>query len=150
MIKSLDDLYLYALTLFGIWYEYGGEGPGSHGPLGQEYYGFDCSGLACHLLRRSGVLLPGDFSADGLYRRFQSSEPGIKRGSLVFFGTPAKAVHVGWALNEELIISAAAGDTSTTTRKIAISRAASVKIQPIAWYKAPPFLGAFTPEYDFS
>lgn len=144
---TMDDLYDYALDSFGVPYEWGGEGPGNGGA-----YGFDCSGFVGRLLKRAGCY-PGTarLNAEELYEFFsKSGTPHRSLGALAFFGTPGRVSHVGWMLDEKVMISAAGGGSHVTSVPSAKMVNASVKIQPVKWYAVPPLLGCFMPTYPFN
>ena len=127
---TLDDIYNYALTFYGIPYEWGGDG---------RNYGYDCSGYVQKILQFAKIDPPGDQTAQNLYHYFSvKGTPLRARGSIAFFGTPERCSHVGWMIDDKIMINAAGGGSNSY-----------VKIQPIAWYKTPPFLGAWMPKYSF-
>ena len=139
-----ETLYTYALTLFGIPYQWGGNGPWVSGD-----YGFDCSGFIQHLLKKAKVTLPpGDYTADGLHKYFKGRAcPYVGQGALAFFGTSDRTSHVGLMINSQIMISAAGGGPSCVNHNTANRMCASVKIQPVAWWKAPPLLECLMPSY---
>lgn len=153
-VSSLDELYEYALSFYGIPYQWGGEGPEAGFPIGNQRhgsFGYDCSGLVQVILSKVGADLPGDQTAHALYQYFKTNgTEGKQRGALAFFGTAERASHVGWMFDHKIMISAAGGGSWCTNPTIAKTRNAAVKIQPIEIYKAPPFLGAWSPHYVFA
>ena len=139
---TLDDIYNHALSFYGIPYEWGGDG---------TKYGYDCSGYVQKILQFAGIDPPGDQAAHNLYQWAQVKGTPLKaRGSLAFFGTAESCTHVGWLIDDKIMISAAGGGSNCKTPHIAKSLNAYIKIQPISWYKTPPFLGAWMPRYKFT
>lgn len=142
---TVDNLYSYALSLYGIPYQWGGNGP-DHYKLSN--YGFDCSGFVLHLLEKMQLDLKGIRTSAHLYAKFGfATERSNQRGALAFFGINGFAHHVGWMIDDKIMISAAGGDEKCNTQSKAKLFDAYVKIQPIAWYKVPQFMGAFMPDY---
>lgn len=138
---KLDDIYDFALSLYGVPYQWGGDGRG---------YGFDCSGYVQHILKFAKLDPPGDQTAHGLYLHFKKEGYPVRaKGALAFFGTEDRCSHVGWMIDDKVMISAAGGGSNCRSLHIAKSLNASIKIQPVSWYKTPPFLGAYMPWYKF-
>lgn len=117
-------LYDYAIKHVGLPYRWGGDDPMA---------GFDCSGLVIELLQSVGVLPKWfDTTADGLRKHNQVkpiSEP--KFGALVFYGRKSKVTHVGFCLNDTVMIEAGGGGSKTTSEDAAIKQNAFVRIRPI-------------------
>ena len=137
---TVDQLYEYALTLHGIPYQWGGEGP-------PKNWGYDCSGFVRALLHKAGIGLGFDTTAEQLYYHYlqhglKVSSPG--RGCLVFFGA-TRVNHVGWMIDSRVLISAAGGNRSCTTKDVAERLGASVKLQPLSVYSQP--VGFLLPKY---
>lgn len=124
--KSMQGLYDYALTFFGMPYQWGGGSRSSD-------FGIDCSGLVQKLLAYAKCDPAGDQTADDLYHYFMGN--GIQNafgiGALAFFGTTSRIHHVGFALDPKIMISASGGGRHVTTRDTAKRLGASVKIEPI-------------------
>jgi cell wall-associated NlpC family hydrolase len=142
---TLNELYDYALSFHGTLYEWGGDG---YTPSGG--YGYDCSGFIQKVLQKAGMDPPGDQNAHSLYLHFQKN--GIQmscKGALAFFGSTTRVSHVGWMIDNRIMISAAGGGSHCTSRSVAERSHAKIKIQPISMYHVPPFLGAWTPRYPF-
>lgn len=139
---TIPELSQFAIQHFGIPYQFGGE-------LATGEYGIDCSGFARRIAKKGGINLPGDQTADMLYRMWNRGPSGITEGAFAFFGTPSLVTHVGYVLSQDLriMISAAGGGMSVVSAHIAKSLGASVKIQPISWYNN--FVGAYMPPYPF-
>jgi cell wall-associated NlpC family hydrolase len=115
----------YASRFIGQPYLWGGNGP---------MY-FDCSGFILEVLKGFGrVDNKLDMTAKDLHRYLldKSWKPALDKGSILFFGRElSKISHVGIAINKELYISAAAGDSTTTTLKRAQEQSAFIKLRPI-------------------
>lgn len=144
---TLDALCEYALSLYGIPYQWGGEGPD-----GVRNYGFDCSGYVRRILRFAGhPFAKDDFTAHSLYLHLK--ETNCKRaqdkGAIAFFGTTDRISHVGFMLTPDIMINAAGGGPGCKTPKDARAMHAMVKIQPLDWYKSPPFVASYLPNYGF-
>lgn len=138
--KSLDDLYDYSLSFFGLPYIWGGEGP----------VGYDCSGLVQAILRYARIDPPGDQTADALYRIFLKD--GIPNylglGSIAFFGSTDFIHHVGFCFDTRVMISASGGGSHVRTQEVARRMNASVKIEPIR--HRPDFVGCIMPIYQLN
>ncbi len=97
------DLTLYALSLNGTAYRYGGNDPDS---------GLDCSGFVGHVFREvAGLDLPRSAQAiSRLGRKIGIEE--LKPGDLVFFNTLRRAFsHVGIYLGNQQFIHASSSKT---------------------------------------
>lgn len=97
------DLTLYALSLNGTAYRYGGSDPDS---------GLDCSGFVGHVFREvTGLDLPRSAQAiSRLGRKIGIEE--LKPGDLVFFNTLRRAFsHVGIYLGNQQFIHASSSKT---------------------------------------
>ena len=119
-----------AWKAWGTFYSWGGDDPDE---------GFDCSGLACEILKSVGLLARQErLTADGLTRRF-ASRIGLgatQIGDLVFWLDPiGKATHVEViiaCLTTELIsMGASGGGPHVVTRQDAIAANAFVKARPV-------------------
>lgn len=145
---GLVELRSYALTWLGTPYQWGGDGPRLDDP--SRAWGFDCSGFVQHLLKAGGIACRRDFTAHELYLRFSRDGTATRcLGSLAFFaGRGGHVSHVGWMLDAELMISAAGGGPECTSPEAAKFRRAEIKIQPLAIYRYPAFLGAWQPFYE--
>ncbi len=141
---TMDDVYEYALSKFGCAYEYGGSGPNRRGG-----FGYDCSGLVEDILAYAGSPLPYDMTADEQMNYFKAQHaPERKcRGALAFFGTEDKIVHVGWMIDDKVILSAAGGGAHCRTLAMSLRQQAYVKLQPWKYYKWPAFVTALLPAY---
>lgn len=103
--EKSQDLLLYALSLNGTAYKYGGS---------NETNGFDCSGFVSHVFRQAtGLALPRTARAMSQNGE-QINKTELKPGDLVFFNTLRRAFsHVGIYLGDNRFIhasSSARGD----------------------------------------
>lgn len=123
-------LYDYAMSMVGQPYRWGGD---------DTIGGFDCSGLVVELLQSCGKLLNSvDLNAQGLYNHFLLLPIGIplipKLGCLAFYGKSSSAItHVGFCLDQSLMLNAGGGSSKTITREDAEKQNAFVKIRPIRY-----------------
>ncbi len=121
-------LYDYAMSFAGVLYRWGGDDP----------TGIDCSGLCIEILQGVGVLPRGfDSTAGGLWNFAAfAREPKPQLGSLVFFGQPAAVTHVGFCLNELLMLEAGGGGSKTLTAEDAAKQNAFVRVRPIRGWRS--------------
>lgn len=138
-MKNLDELYRYALTFHGRPYVWGGEGP----------VAYDCSGLVQAILRAGKVDPPGDQTADLLYRHFlkEGKKCAPQLGALAFFGTAERVVHIGWCVDQYLVLNAAGGSSHVNTIAMAEKINASVKVEPLS--KRGNLVAIIMPRYQF-
>lgn len=129
-------LYDYALSFFGNFYQWGGDGP-------PRDWGFDCSGYVSKILLFGGIKLAWRHNAAEIHELFKSCPPGLKPNALAFFGTPGTVDHVGFMLDDKIMISAAGGGHTCITPA---TTTGSIKIQPVSFYGSK-FLGAYLPGY---
>ena len=98
-----SDLMMYALSLVGVNYKYGGRSPDS---------GLDCSGFVSHVFEHVASL-PLPHNAQAISRagkRIASAE--LRPGDLVFFNTLRKAFsHVGIYLGDNRFVHASSSST---------------------------------------
>ncbi len=129
-----------AQSYVGTFYSWGGDDPS----------GFDCSGLMIEILKSVGLLPKrGDWTADMLKDLFADKTTEVPRpGCLLFWGVGDKATHVEMVFakisNDILTIGASGGGSKTTSKEVAISQNAFVKIRPARsnWIKCVnPFAG---------
>jgi cell wall-associated NlpC family hydrolase len=130
---KLKEIFIYvACSYLGVHYEWSGNGRD----------GIDCSGLICAALRSVENNVP-DMSSQMLYKKlvvqggqlFNKESP--TRGDILFFGkSPDKITHVAIALSSGyyngLMIEAAGGGRTCTSKEIARKRGAEVRIRPIS------------------
>ncbi len=111
----------YASKFIGQPYFWGGQGP----------YAWDCSGFILEVLKAFGrVGNKDDMTAGGLHRYLLTKgwKQGLQAGSIVFFGEDTTSIsHVGIAINQDLYLSAASGDKTTTSIQRATEQNAFVK-----------------------
>ena len=100
---------------------------------GDDFSGFDCSGLIVELLKSAGVLpRVGDWTAQQLYERFAHLEvPTPHGGCLAFWRHDGRMTHVEYCLSYAQTIGASGGGSRTTDRAAAIRDNAYVKVRPI-------------------
>ena len=122
-----EILYDLAMEMVGLPYRWGGD---------DMLDGFDCSGLVLELYQSVGILPRGvDMNAAGLWQF-----PGFERlpqnevsfGTLVFFGDVKAPTHVGFCLNDRLMLEAGSGDSKTVDRATAAKQNAYVRVRPIS------------------
>lgn len=116
-------LYDYAISTLWRPYVYGGD----------DFNSLDCSGLVLELLMSVGVW-PNkeDTTAHGLWNhfsKFRVDTPGF--GCLSFYGKTTDIAHVGFCLNEKLMIEAGGGTSKTKTAEDAARQNAWVRVRPI-------------------
>ncbi len=122
---TLSKLGLLAMQYVGVPYVWGGEHPAQ---------GFDCSGFCQRVLRDAGVSLTKDRTANQLYHYLKTLgvSSGVQTDAILFFGSHDEAItHMAIALNDELMIEAGGGDSTTRTIAHAKQRDARVRIKPI-------------------
>ena len=101
---------------------------------GDDFSGFDCSGLAIEGLQAIGYFsLRSDATANGLWTRFQGKEVDrATAGCLLFwFNKESQAYHVAVAVDPEHCITADGGGSKTTSIEKAIEQNAYIKIRRI-------------------
>ena len=137
-----DTLYEHALSFWGKPYIWGGDGT-------ERYFGgYDCSGLVQAILDKAGMDPKGDQTAQALYNHF-SGRPhykGPSHGALAFFGTEHKVTHVGFCLDDKIMIHATGGGSHVTSTEKAKRVNASVQITPIKY--RPDCVGILLPDYS--
>lgn len=101
--EKSQDLLLYALSLNGTAYKYGGRSADS---------GFDCSGFVAHVFRQAaGLVLPHNALAISQNGE-QITKTELKPGDLVFFNTLRRAFsHVGIYLGDNRFIHASSSSS---------------------------------------
>lgn len=104
---------------------------------GNDFSGFDCSGLVIRVLQAVGRL-PRDYdsTADILWQKFKRSEvqKGYE-GCLVFWFAGDKASHVEMMIDDMHVIGASGGGSEVTSLEKAILRNAFVQMNPIGYRK---------------
>ena len=125
-MKELVANYLRGLMFTP--YIYGGQGP----------LGIDCSGLIIEGFRAIGLIgAKADFNAQGLHDYFSALHLGMsiregELGALAFFGRKkSEIVHVGFCLNDKLMIEAGGGDKTVTDLETAKTKNAFVRMRPL-------------------
>lgn len=97
-IDKAQDMLMYALSLVGVNYKYGGKSPDT---------GLDCSGFVSHVYRQAaGLILPHNARAISMFgQKIAISE--LQPGDLVFYNTMRHAYsHVGIYLGENKFVHA--------------------------------------------
>ena len=108
---------------------------------GDDFSGFDCSGLAIEGLQAIGQFPShADATADGLWHRFKSDEINKPtEGCLLFwFNRATKAIHVAVAVDPEHCITADGGGSKITSIEEAIKQNAYIKVRRIDHRKIYP------------
>lgn len=98
-IDKAQDMLMYALSLVGVNYRFGGKSPET---------GLDCSGFVSHVYRQAiGLVLPHNARAISMFgRKIAISE--LQPGDLVFYNTMRHAYsHVGIYLGDNRFIHSA-------------------------------------------
>lgn len=102
---------------------------------GDDFSGWDCSGLAIEMLKSVGIL-PHDFddTAHGLYLRFKNKKVETPyQGCLVFWLKDGKAIHVEIVIDDYHTVGASGGGSRTMTREDAVKHNAFVKMRPVGY-----------------
>ena len=122
----MKHLIQYAMSFCGTPYIWGGDDP---------IKGFDCSGFVQEILASSGIELPKDFTADGLYHYLivngEGFEGPAQAGALAFFGKASRITHVGFMLDDYRMIEAGGGDSRTTDEEVAARKNAYIRVRSI-------------------
>lgn len=138
----IESLVVYALSLVGTPYIWGGNLP----------FGVDCSGYAGEIGKAGGFLPSNaDFTSQGIYDYFVSHDaielPEATIGAFVFYGKSlGEITHVGFAIDNFSMLSAAGGDSSTNSMEKAMARKAFVKQRPIRYRK--DLVAILLPKFD--
>lgn len=109
----------YALSWLGTPYIWGGD----------DFAGFDCSGLVQEILSSVGMDPPGDQTADSLMHMFTNRIAAPQPGALAFYGTP-NATHVAFCIDNFRVVEAGGGGSKTLTVADASRQNAFVRIRP--------------------
>ena len=140
MIHATQGKRWFMETIMGfrnLPYRWGGDDPMT---------GFDCSGMVVEGLKSVGVIpLHRDFSADGLWRRFNAFEvPEPVRGCLAFWFKGPGAIHVAVCLDDAVCLTADRGGSRTLSPEDAEEQNAFIKIRPIDHRStSPKFINVF-------
>lgn len=115
----------YAKTLLGTWYEYGGDCIANS----SAYYGLDCSHFTYEVLKKYGYMDSYRTAANQATWATPINRSDLKPGDLVFYKNSSGVVeHVTLYIGNDQIIGANGGNSSVTTKQIAIDKDAKVKI----------------------
>jgi cell wall-associated NlpC family hydrolase len=123
----------YAKHFIGTPYKWGGD----------DFSGFDCSGFMVEVLQAVGVLPYGkDYSAHDLYTIFKSNVVFLGyQGCLAFwFNSERTATHVMLLIDNEHVLGAIGGGSTTTTASDAVRENAFVKMRPLTYRKGTPVI----------
>lgn len=134
----IDDVLIYATRYVGVPYLYGGNNP---------LTGFDCSGLACEVLKAFDVIKVSDLNAQQLHAVLSrdGTEVTPQLGAILFFGQSVHSIsHVAIAVSDKLMIEAGGGDRTTVNLEEAKRRNAFVRQRPIR----KDLVSAILPKYD--
>lgn len=142
---KVSEIYDYALTYFGMPYQWGGTG--DRADIG--VFGVDCSGLIQRIGKFGGIVFPHDMTSQEIFdmAKAEGWKKSSEMGAWAFFGLSGKVSHVGFMIDNRCMISAAGGGSWCNTLKAATDRNASVKIQPVAVYRYPSLVGIYFPKY---
>lgn len=136
----MNFLIQYAFSFIGKPYIYGSDDP---------LVGFDCSGYVEELLLASGEIPFGTpkMNAQAIYNQYAKRGNSVYgTGSLAFFGQDAMHVdHVGFCVDQYLMLEAGGGTAETTSLAAAIEHHAFIKLRPIRYRK--DFLCVLKPQY---
>lgn len=115
---------------------------------GDDFSGFDCSGLLIEILKTAGAAPPNDMTAQQLYGYFArngSTLMGPECGALAFYGDSDDHVrHCAFLLDERRMIEAGGGGAHIRDVEAAVRRNAFVKIRP---FRTDALVGLFLPDY---
>ncbi len=123
---DLELLKLYAISLIGTPYFYGGD---------DAVGGFDCSGLASELSRASGLeawnfRMNAQQIFDRWKTRYRSAGPVPQLGDFAFYGTGENTIeHIAFCVNGATIIEAGGGDSATINPADAIQKNAFTRMR---------------------
>jgi cell wall-associated NlpC family hydrolase len=101
---------------------------------GDDFKGYDCSGLVQELYAMLGIDPRGDQTAQVLYNYFKGRSTPHRRGvgALVFYGSsPTRISHVGMMIGEDVMIEAGGGGSRTNDAGDAARDNAFVRVRPI-------------------
>ena len=124
-----DFIVLLALKLQGVPYIYGGNSP---------HTGFDCSGFVIWVLQVFKVLPAGDWTAEGLRKKFPKlpyAMSSLQKGDLIFYGTAACATHVMMYCGQQMCVGAHGGGKTCISENIALLLGAKVGMKAV-FYRA--------------
>lgn len=123
---------------------------------GDDFTGYDCSGLVQELLAMIGLDPAGDQTAQALYAHFSKPEfheliyftPKVEKfetGTLIFYGQSlSKITHIGLILDKKTMIEAGGGGSRTTSPESAALANAFVRLRPFDRRK--DFVAAIQPK----
>lgn len=122
----LEIMLLYAQSMLGTPYIYGGNSP---------LKGLDCSGFVTECLRSVGIIDSKDYSSSTLFEELRGRKgyrSVLKRGSILFFGQSRNNIsHVAIAIDQNFMIESGGGDRNTLKFFDAVNKNAAVRVRPI-------------------
>lgn len=142
MFGTKESLYWYAMQFVGLQYKWGGD---------DSILGYDCSGFVQELLMAVGMDPPGDQTSQALYNFFHvnGATEAWQFGALAFYGRGLDRItHVGFLINNQILIEAAGGDSRTRTEQDAARDNAQIRIRPVKYRS--DLRAVLMPEYDWS
>jgi hypothetical protein len=143
-VTPANELVIAYLRHFmGVRYQWGGNNP---------IEGFDCSGFVGEGLKYVGLIRNhDDISSHALYQCFspisEVCKPPYKPGTLLFFGTKLKVIHVAIASDWFTMLEAGGGNQSVISDSTASARNAFVRERPI--FSRTDFVIALYPPYPY-
>lgn len=132
MASLIDYLVIYAFSFVGVHYKFGGNNP---------LDGLDCSGYVNEVLKASGLLRYNvDYTAQNLYDFLSIPDVGVslsepRAGAVSFYGSDGKINHVGFCVDNRMMLEAGGGSAQTLTKDDARVANAFIKLRPIKYRK---------------
>ena len=123
----MQTLIDYAKTFLGLPYIWGGD----------DFEGYDCSGLVQEILSSVGMDPAGDQTAHDLFLHFDKhfmdhdARWHRRAGSLAFYGSHDKISHVAFMIDRHRVIESAGGGHKTLTAREAATDNAFCRIRPL-------------------
>jgi len=102
---------------------------------GDDFSGFDCSGLMHEVLQGVGIEQRGfDCAAHELYELHKSHTVAKGyAGCLVFWFRNNRAIHVEMMIDDRFVVGASGGGSGTLTEEDAIRENAYIKMDPLTY-----------------
>ena len=138
---DLDSMVEYARSFLGTRYTFGGA---------NRLTGLDCSQFCTELLISRGLLPHGsDLTAQALMIFMENQQAKLcqpQKGAFAFFGKDADHItHVGFCIDNLVMIEAGGGTSDTDTLEEAMARGAMVRERPAKYRK--DYFCSFLPNY---